>query len=360
MGNDAAANAAQAPASATAGSGERIARGLTLAATIVGIFVTLNTLLSNCARDGIDRASGFRSAVQAEEKFWSGLYDQYLKAVSAAEPDPERRRTQLIAIAMLATHKNPDFDEFGAWYDFGGDTAAADATADLNRLRQVLHDALKDPRSSSPEVAEEIGFFLDEKAALRERATGKRQADDPPPAVTVNARAATVAAAETQAPLPATMPATGDVLARPQPGSRILAAGSATGWDVDVFWCMGGAEAQTFNRGLRIATSLAEAAQTNTPLAPGVSLGRIRLRSLPVAQQQGGYFYTNGNAVVADSRKGESEAAQALGRFVQVEAGTPLRQVTSTGVPTTWYLSVFVCPPRASAPAVAAAATAGY
>lgn len=349
MADDAvAAGGAKAPKASDA-----LGRSLTTAATVIGLFVTANTLLSSCSKDRIELAQDYRRAVEAEEKFWSGLYSQYLQAVTDRDPNLENRRTRLLAIAMLALHKNPDFAEFRSWYQLR--SGEDPGTIALNRMRQVLHDALRDPRSSSEEISQEIGFFLDEKAGLRERAS--RDGDEEgPPEVTENAQAATEVAEQAQSPRAPVLE--GGEAIRPVAGSRILASGSPKGWDVDVFWCMGGQEQATFNRALKVGNALAVAAGGQDRIGDGVTLGRIRLRSLPAKLQNSGSFYTAGDGVVADGGAGETAAAQAIARHVRDKAGVALRQVRSVGVSTNWYLSVFVCSGRAASPPPAPAADA--
>ena len=328
---------------------ERIGKTITTAAAIIGLVVTANTFVVSCSKDAIDRTASFRSSVKAEQQFWSGLYGQYLAAVTDGDTTMPRRRSKLMAIAMLATNRNPDFDEFTAWYE--SDDPGREATRQLDRMRQVLHEALRDPRSSNAEIAREIGFFLDEKNAVRERMEDAGAKDSTPPEVTDRAQTATEERAQNQSPvaIPSADAATN---VQPVYDSRILAAGRTDGWDVDIFWCVGGAnEQRTFARALRIGATLADAAQSGNKVGNSVKMGRIRLRSLPVAQQGGELFYTRGDSIIADAGPGEEEAARAVGTFIGQRSQTPLRQVRSVGALTKWYLSIFVCPAPANQPA---------
>lgn len=327
---------------------DRIGKTITTAAAIIGLVVTANTLVVSCSKDTIDRTASFRNTVKAEQQLWSGLYAQYLAAVTDGDTAMARRRSKLFAIAMLAIHRNPDFHEFSAWYE--GDDQAQAATEQLDRMRQILHEALRDERSSNAEIAREIGFFLDENNAVRDRAEGDQAEAHTPPAVTERAQSATEERAQNQTPI-SIAPADGTTTVQPFYDSRILAAGASAGWDVDIFWCTGGAdERATFDRALRIGTALADAAQSGHKPGNLVTLGRIRLRSLPVSQQGGGLFFTRGDGIVADGGAGESEAARAVGTFMEQRIQTPLRQVRSVGALTTWYLSIFVCPVASTAP----------
>jgi hypothetical protein len=317
---------------------ERIGKTITTAAAIIGLVVTINTFVASCSKEQIDRATNFRTVVKGEEQFWSGLYGQFLAAVNDGDKEMSQRKSKLMAIAMLATHRNPDFSEFTAWYE-SPDRAEAE-TKRLDQMRRVLLEALTDAQSSNPDIARAIEFFLDQKSAVRDRLETEEKTDQSPPQVTEQAQAATDAKAQGQAPVVVQLD---DV--KPFYGSRILARGSATGWDVDVFWCVGGAnENDTFKRSVTMASALAAAAQNGSKIGAGVTLGRIRLRSLPASQQSNGLFYARGDSVVADNGKGEKEAAAAVGALLSKASGTSLRQVTSVGVLTNWYLSVFVCP----------------
>jgi hypothetical protein len=331
---------------------ERIGKSITTAAAIIGLVVTANTFVVSCSKDIIDRTASFRNAVKAEQQFWAGLYGQYLAAVTDGDPGMAKRRSKLIAIAMLATHRNPDFNEFVAWYE-RNDRAQA-ATEQLDRMREVLHEALRDERSSDVEIAREIGFFLDEKNAVRDRSEANAKVNTPP-AVTEQAQGATEARAQNESPV-AMAPADRPTSIQPFYDSRILAAGTSTGWDIDIFWCVGSAdEQQTFARAFRIGGALAEAAQSGNKIGNLVTLGRVRLRSLPASQQGGGLYYTRGDSIVADGAAGEKEAALAVGSLITQQTQIPLRQVRSVGALTNWYLSIFVCPAASTAPAAPAA-----
>jgi hypothetical protein len=326
---------------------ERIGKTITSAAAIIGLVVTANTFVVSCSKDSIDRTAGFRNAVKSEQQFWSGLFGQYLAAVNDGDTVMNQRRSKLMAIAMLATHENPDFDEFTAWYE--SDKRAQSATEHLDRMRQVLQEALRDQRSSNPEIAHEIGFFLDGRNAVRDRTEEGGAQANTPPEVTEQAQTATEVRAQNQSAIPIAPADSASI--QPFYDSRILAAGASTGWDVDIFWCVGGAdEQQTFARALGVGEALAGAAQSGSKIGNLVTLGRVRLRSLPASQQGGGLYYTRGDSIVADGGPGENEAAQAVRGFIRQQTQTQLRSVRSVGLLTSWYLSIFVCPAAPAAP----------
>jgi hypothetical protein len=248
-----------------------------------------------------------------------------------------------MAIAILATHETPDFSEFRAWYE--SDDARDPAAEDIDKMRQVLVDALTDPAVSSPEIAQEIAFFLDDKANVRERAAPAEGEGPPatPPQVTAGAERRTEVAQAAQAGEALVVLPPSETLLQPVVGSSILTTGASDGWDIDVFWCMGAGEAADYTRAVRVADALAAGAAQGKPIASGVRLGRVRLRSLPPSQQQDGYYARQRVSIVWDPGPGEENAARATAAFLGDRAGIAPRPVRSRGAQTGWYLSVFVC-----------------
>lgn len=323
-------------------SGDPMTMGKLVAtsATIVGLFVTTNTLLSNCSKESLDRSKSFRETVFNEEKFWSDLYAKFLGTITTPNADEKMREKQLTAIAFAATHQVPDLQEYKGWY--GNSEREVLATKQLASMRQSLHDALRNPEYSNDQTARKLSFFLDSNSNVRDRAPADSSADSAPPPITDRAKAITSASIQTQ---------TSNIVIEGETkqtyGSITLGTGPIIGWDVDVFWCEGGAdELARYTKALKIGQTLASAAQAETTIAPGMKLGRIRLRSLPVSQQGNGMFYTSGDAVVADSGVGEMESAGKLGAFISSKTALPLRTVKSIGVKTNWYLSAFICTPK--------------
>ena len=321
---------------------ERLTKQFALLGSVVGIFVTLNALIVGCSNTAVSRATDYRAAVGKEEEFWSKLYDRYLVTI-ATNDDEAQRRKKLMAIALLATHDTPSFEEYQPWYlsDDGPDPAAVN----IDKMRQVLFDALTDKTVSSPETAQEIAFFLDEKASIRERtrpAEGEARPQTPPE-VTTGAERRTEVAQVAQTTEAVVLPVSSGALLEPVVGSTILTAGASNGWDMDVFWCMGEGEARNYTRGVQVADALAAAAAAGSPIADGVRLGRIRLRSLPPSQQHDGFYARQGTSIVWDPGPGEQDAAKAAAALVRGKSGIALNPVRSRGALTGWYLSVFVC-----------------
>jgi hypothetical protein len=321
---------------------ERLTKQFTLLGSVIGIFVTVNAVIVGCSNTAVSRANDYRAAVGQEEEFWSKLYDKYLAAI-ATDDDEAQRRKKLMAIALLATHDTPSFEEYRPWYlsNEGPDPAAVS----IDKMRQVLFDALTDETVSSPATAQEIAFFLDEKASIRERAA-RDEGDAPPetpPQVTAGAERRTEVAQVAQTADAVVLPAASGTLLEPVVGSTILTAGASDGWDMDVFWCMGEDDARNYTRAVRVSDALAAAAAGGRPIAAGVKPGRIRLRSLPPSQQQDGFYARQGTSIIWDPGPGEEDAAQATAIFVRSRSGIALKPIRSGGTLTPWYLSVFIC-----------------
>jgi len=132
---------------------------------------------------------------------------------------------------------------------------------------------------------------------------------------------------------------------QPAGGVHTLTAGSPKGWDIDVFWCKGDAEKVNFTVARNAAVRLAAQSARKGDLAPGLALGRVRLRPMRVEDQ---LSFNKGFFTVADSGPGEAEAAAAASAFLTGKLGMKFERLFSRGDPTKYYLSVFAC--KAAAP----------
>jgi hypothetical protein len=297
-------------------------------AGIVGTVVTINTAITTCSNQTIARYTGFRGAVTAEETFWKERFDDYFAALALDRTSPQRK-AKLAALSALADHPTPDFSEY--WLGpFGGEATKHVATERLDHMRASLQAAIADPDSSDPEVAEKRqaanSFDNEQKAPVQARTEA---------AVTAQAKAVTEAQV-IRVP---------DKASHPSRDTQVLSAGDETGWDVDVFWCAGGGssrEAKVYAEALDVATRLKEVADARHPIAPSVTLGRIRLRVLPELRQGADKGYPGSGYVIKyDAGEGESVAALAL-RTTLESAQLPFT-VEEARTKTRWYLSVFVC-----------------
>jgi hypothetical protein len=143
---------------------------------------------------------------------------------------------------------------------------------------------------------------------------------------------------------PKTVPAIALPAAEANPTDQVLTKGLTKGWDVDVFWCDTASREQNYAGASTIAIRLGTRAASGASLAPGIVLGRIRLRMWDKGRQaQTGV--TQGRLVVYDKGRGEAETARVLQPIVQ-ERSAPFQVALSTRAPTPTYISVFVCGAR--------------
>lgn len=302
--------------------------------TLVGIFVTLNTAVTTFARERVEHAAGFRAAVKVEEDYWAALYQQYVAVLAQPGQEERARSARLLAISELSTHEVPDFAEYSPGLFGGGDNQQKAAHAQLAGMQQSLQDALKNELTSGPIVARNAEYIIANKTEARPREQGR------------------VTDVEQQA-------ARDEIGSAATPGvsyaTQTLAVGSPTGWDIDVFWCAGGPEAERYARATRVATELARLADAGYARR-GFSVGRVRLRTLPQEQQAISGYASGVDVVLADSGAGEAAAAGELARLVGEGAHVPLKVATSLGSRTAWYLSVFVCAGTQASPTRSASA----
>ncbi len=307
-------------------------RILALGAVATAI-VGLGSQLNACSDQKIQRYAAFRAAVATEEGFWKDRLDDY-SAIAAEDKDPVRKRKER-ALNALAAHDIPSFAEYDiAMIDGRNEVALAQ-----DRLKQMKKDlAAAIATSDDPTVAgagQAAVAFDDSQAALAQR---------------------TVDASVAPAPANPTAPpkfALNDLSDQPNPNTQTLVRGNPKGWDVDVFWCAGGpAENVNYNAARKAASTLADLSRQGVNIAPSVFLGQIRLRPLPLLRQGGGYPAPGSNMTVrAEADQGEQDAAAAM----LAKLGGQGFTLASSGTPTKWYLSAFVC--RANpVPAATAAA----
>jgi hypothetical protein len=310
---------------------DHVGRRLGLVTAIIGIFVTVNATLSTCSKESIDRSTSFRAAVKAEEDYWSQLYREYLSVVG--EKDQEARKAKLFALNELAKHEIPPFSEFRSSLFGSNDEQRTIAIDRLTGMKNSLRTALASPQSSDSDVAQAVRFDVQQEAV-----------------------SGAVPAAEAAGIIrPAATPSRMLSYA-----TQLIGSGPDNGWDLDVFWCAGGSEQAKYSAAFELASQLGAKANAKSPIAPGVLLGKIKLRSLPLSRQEPAGIYPNrGNLVVHDGGKGEEQAARAV-RSALARQAPPLTVATSVGKQTPYYLSIFVCSvggetPAAPAPAEVAA-----
>lgn len=310
---------------------ETLTNRLTVVGGMVAAIVTLNSSLSSCSKDNIERYTTFRTAVDSEEKFWNGLYEQYL---STFEPDPEgtdpaaekaKREAKLRAIQALTNHAVPDFKEHQLGLLWNSTSAQEQASKNIAAIKKGLVDALS--RSEDPEVAQSTQAAI---FAADEAQTGRA------PAAAQSAPAAAAPVPETEQTVQ-----TGSVISYQ---SQTLSTGDAKGWDVDIFWCVGQNEAALYGKAAAVAQLLANAA--NAPgsrlAGAGLLMGRIRLRSLPANLQGNGTYPASGRTIWIDRNQREQQAGSALLKALNATQPPPFA-LKQTNRKSDWYMSVFVC-----------------
>jgi hypothetical protein len=118
----------------------------------------------------------------------------------------------------------------------------------------------------------------------------------------------------------------------------VVSLGNAKGWDVDAFWCRGGSnEASARAQADNVAKVLASAGT----LAPGVVIGRVRVRALDAGKP--GYPKPgDGGFISVDQMRGKPEAVAAIRATLNRDAGLSYAdRATKSGLPT--YISIFEC-----------------
>jgi len=127
--------------------------------------------------------------------------------------------------------------------------------------------------------------------------------------------------------------------ALPTTADRVVTLGDPKGWDVDVFWCGGANGAAMADNAKRAAAVLASAG--GAPIAPGISVGRVRVRELktsnPRMPQPGGGAY-----VSIDNMAGKRDAVAAITERLKAQAGFTY-QPRPTGSRLANYISLFEC-----------------
>lgn len=133
----------------------------------------------------------------------------------------------------------------------------------------------------------------------------------------------------------------------PTPGVQLLTLGAATGWDIDFFWCAGPGSAANYSAARGAAVALAGAAAGSEAIAPGVRVGRIRLRPIQPADTPIWRRAADGRSLfmVTDSGRGEAEAAKAVLGRIGGDAAAVVDQGSLGGAQAAsrWYLSAIAC-----------------
>jgi hypothetical protein len=325
---------------------DRLTKRVGLIGGLIAALVGLNGMLTSCSRDYAQRYADFRSATNAEEATWRALYKDYLETFDR-NVDADDRRRRLLAIDKLSQRDPPRFDEFRLGWLSDDRESKEKAIARIAAMKKGLRAALENPDSSGQEVVRVIAQNQSKQAADTSAVRREEGRTVAPEAQAAALREAAVPPSET-----------------PNPKTQTLAAGSANGWDLDLFWCASrdpATEQGNYTIALARGRLLAQSATARRPIGSGVLLGRIRLRVLPTSSQgtlPNGLVYPQAGDGLqlryedkAPRNRIELGAARAVQQLVNRAAGPPADLVTA-GTPTPWYMSMFVC--TGSAPAAAA------
>lgn len=310
---------------------------IAIVSAIIGLVVTANQTLTSFSQDNIERYKTFRESVDAEDKYWQGLFERLIQVTEKTDDSKLVRSQKLAIIHAMAQRSIPTFDEhvLGLWRTES--RPQDDAEKSLTEFRLRLLEALADKRAVGEEQANitQAAIFQTEQQTLSNQletnVDGNRQ----------------FASAKVEA----------EQKAQSQQGptyqAQVFATGVSNGWDIDVFWCAGGDEAARYEAGRKVAAALAgEVSKGYLGTAKGFPLGRIRLRVLPVGLQALGDYPKEGNQVRGETGKndkGENVRANQLVVWLNTNQSAEsfglseeFKRVNIKMV-TPYYLSVFVC-----------------
>jgi hypothetical protein len=302
---------------------DKISRTITIVAALLGVVVTANTLLTSCENRQAERYKSFRTAVQSEEDYWKGLYSDYQSVFTdaALRNQQDARRARLLSLHTMAQRPAATFREYSV-----SENEKQSAMDRIGSIRTSLLNALPD---ADPALA----------AELRRRRFLTRVSERPEASEAPGESAPAMQPQVTPAPT--------------QPTQQIvqLSPPSDSGWDLDIFWCPGQHQSSNYATATSMGNAFASFATTQATIAPGVTLGRVRVRPAPLSLQVPG-GPARGFSVVHDSGPGEFEAADAVRATMSnslAPGGQQVRLLRSVGNPTRWYVSAFVCTETAAA-----------
>lgn len=309
--------------------------GIAFAGVLVSAAIGYASWHNGSIQQEASMVSNFYERSGDEEAFWKGLYDDYLATFDERfEQRPAWRKARLIAIFELAgTREIPSFEEYSVPFP-----RRAYVKQRLTEIRSSLYNGLEEQAENDRDLQNEL---------IRRGFGSNKPKNSEPPLATAEivAPAATPPAAPAITAAISTPVAVNSALTAPAgDDAKDYSPPSDSGWDLDIFWCRGALANENYQRADVLATEFGALARAGRALAPGVRLGRVRARPASIAYQQLPKSAAVRPWVIADRGAGEAEAAAA----VRVSANTLLgRELigagTSTGRPTKWYLSLFLC-----------------
>lgn len=297
---------------------ERIGKIIALVAAIVAAGISANTLLSTRFKDRQLQYNAFRTAVTAEETYYKALYTDYMLLFSTdLDAQQPLKFAKLRGLIAFANRKLPSFVEFDV-----ARREKEEANARLKQMQATVLNGLGEIDVPDPQQKAQVARLLFSGKVAQ---------------VSVQVVPTPPATGDSQAPAPATV----------RESVVRLSPVSATGWDVDLFWCNGSGADANAQIARQLGASLAEPAKSGRSIAPGVTLGQIRVRSISATYPAAGRSV--GRRVVYDSGIGERDAATAVLTTLNAALGggngAPFTLVEGKRA-TKWYVSAFVCTPR--------------
>ncbi|MGE3304152.1 MAG: hypothetical protein AB7M12_13685 [Hyphomonadaceae bacterium] len=285
-------------------------------ATLVAILAALGSLVSagvsywqNMEARKENQRAFEQKQLELDRNYQVVVVEKVTDALKAdAASDPAR-----VNVAAALVFTLPDTQE-------GPSGAAADGQDGASLKKKLALIVMERAAKVSTEVG---GGGLDATVAEL-RSIARQEADEK----TGAARPA--AAPSSGAPAPAAITGT----------QKTLSAPSATGWDIDVFWCAGADSAQNRARAQRMGDALAAAANAQTAVGANTLVGRVRVRELREAVNARGGYGVSRDEIRAESS--ETETAQKIAAFLTEKGFPGVATTTSTSL-TPWYLSLFVC-----------------
>ena len=128
---------------------ESIAGQITVVGGIFATIFAISTGFNTCAGERAAKVAAFRQAVASEESYWKSLYDDYFSTFQRDfDERGDMRNAKRFAIAQLASHGVPDFEEFDV-----SDASKRAASEQLTGIKNNLLTALRTPLASGAEVS---------------------------------------------------------------------------------------------------------------------------------------------------------------------------------------------------------------
>lgn len=316
---------------------EKISKVIGISTAAIALVVGASTGLTTCSKQSAERYAGFRTSVANEESYWKSLYDDYLTVFGPDfDKSVDRKEQKIIAVYTMAQREVPSFSEFQV-----SESEKLQAICRISRIQTSLLNSILEQQSvpgqeGLKEVLESRSFVG--KAGGPNSSCGNDIAS-------VRASSETLAPGESKSspnPSPTVIPTMPQAGSKPIDGTVQLSPLSATGWDVDLFWCKDKNQQSNWDNALSYAAIAASAANSGRAIAAGVTLGRIQVKSIEVARERGIRGGAAPRRISYDSAPGEQRAAEALRQLLDPR-GDILKVNLSNGSKTRWYLSVFFC-----------------